>query len=102
MLWSPGDDRRCEPVLGCGKAHPDAMGCKGAVFGVQPAVVPQFLGSSFLRKLQAATPRVLLLFMLKVSGFTSFLLQFVANDAGQQHMPSTRKCITNTRLARSS
>lgn len=75
---------------------------EGAVVWVLPAVVAQFLGGSFLRKLQAATPSVLLLFMLKVNRFISFALQFIANNAGQLHMPSTRKCITNTHLAQSS
>lgn len=75
-------------ACGCGKAHPDAQSCNGAVFWVQPAVVAQFLGGSFLRKLQATTPSVLLLFMLKVHRFISFRLQFIAINAGQQHVLS--------------
>lgn len=79
-----------------------AAECSGAVFWVQPAMVAQFLGGSFLRKLQAATPSVLLPFMWEVNRFISFALQFIATNAGQQHMPSMCKCITNTRLAQSS
>lgn len=49
---------------------------------VQPVLVGPFLRGSFLRKLQAATPSVLLLFTMKVNRSISFILQLRANNAG--------------------
>lgn len=49
---------------------------------VQPQVMALFLRGSFLRKLQAAIPSVLLLFTLKVNRFISFVLQLRANNVG--------------------
>lgn len=58
---------------------------------VQPVLVGPFLRGSFLRKLQAATPSVLLLFTMKVNRSISFILQLRANNAGYS-MCRTGKC----------